>query len=39
VQVVCKPIEGTNSAHMYRPPFGLHRYDDRFREKTESRAA
>ncbi len=34
---VCKPFEGANPLHDYRPPFGLHQYDDRFR--TPSRAA
>lgn len=27
---VCRPFRGTNSLHAYKPPFGLHRYDDRF---------
>jgi len=31
---VCKPFEGTNALYMYRPPFGLSVYDDRFRETT-----
>jgi hypothetical protein len=26
----CAPFEGTNELHLYRPPFGLHRYDSRF---------
>jgi tRNA (mo5U34)-methyltransferase len=26
------PFAGTNELHLYRPPFGLHVYDDRFRE-------
>ncbi len=30
---VCRPIECNNLIHDYRPPFGLHRYDDRFREE------
>lgn len=28
---VCRPFEGTNELHYYRPPFGLSAYDDRFR--------
>jgi tRNA (mo5U34)-methyltransferase len=27
----CSPFSGHNALHAYRPPFGLHRYDDRFR--------
>ena len=27
---VCTPFTGTNCLHMYRPPFGLAAYDDRF---------
>jgi tRNA (mo5U34)-methyltransferase len=27
----CLPFEGENATHHYRPPFGLERYDDRFR--------
>jgi tRNA (mo5U34)-methyltransferase len=27
---VCRPFRGTNALHDYRPPFGLHQYDDRF---------
>lgn len=27
---VCRPFRGNNSLHAYKPPFGLHRYDDRF---------
>jgi hypothetical protein len=26
------PFEGTSELHVYRPPFGLHRYDHRFRD-------
>ncbi len=29
--IVCKPFEGENPLHFYRPPLGLHRYDSRFR--------
>ena len=29
--VVCKPFEGENPLHFYKPPFGVHRYDSRFR--------
>lgn len=28
---VCKPFRGENGLHFYKPPFGLHVYDDRFR--------
>lgn len=28
---VCRPKEGNNPLHFYRPPFGLHQYDERFR--------
>ena len=28
----CRPFQGSNPAHFYRPPFGLHAYDDRFRQ-------
>jgi tRNA (mo5U34)-methyltransferase len=27
---VCRPFQGVNQLHDYRPPFGLHQYDDRF---------
>ena len=27
----CTPFQGTNELHAYKPPFGLHIYDDRFR--------
>lgn len=30
--VLCRPFEGTNALYGYRPHFGLHRYDDRFRD-------
>jgi hypothetical protein len=29
--VRCEPLDGANSLHYYRPPFGLHAYDPRFR--------
>jgi tRNA (mo5U34)-methyltransferase len=32
VLTVCRPFERANPLHAYRPPFGLSRYDDRFRE-------
>lgn len=32
VVTVCRPVERANTLHAYRPPFGLHLYDDRFRE-------
>jgi tRNA (mo5U34)-methyltransferase len=28
----CAPFEGANDIHAYRPPFGLDRYDSRFRD-------
>jgi tRNA (mo5U34)-methyltransferase len=28
--LTCVPMTGRNDAHVYRPPFGLHMYDDRF---------
>jgi len=31
---VCKAVSGTNKWHFYRPPFGLHAYDDRFRQES-----
>lgn len=31
----CVPMTGTNSAHLYRPPFGLHVYDDRFADRRQ----
>ena len=33
---VCRPMELANPLHTYRPPFGLHRYDDRFRGAAPS---
>ncbi len=27
---ICTPFRGVNKMHAYKPPFGLHRYDDRF---------
>lgn len=30
VVVRCRPIEGVNDGHHYRPPFGLHAYDERW---------
>lgn len=27
---VCRPFAGANPLHDYRPPFGLHQYDERF---------
>jgi hypothetical protein len=29
--VACHPLEGANEIHCYKPPFGLHVYDHRFR--------
>jgi len=31
----CAPFVGTNELHLYRPPFGLHRYDSRFCEVSD----
>jgi tRNA (mo5U34)-methyltransferase len=31
----CAPFEGVNDIHAYRPPFGLHRFDSRFRDSVE----
>ena len=31
--IKCVPFEGENAFHYYRPPFGLHRYDPRFRDE------
>jgi tRNA (mo5U34)-methyltransferase len=36
---VCRPITTANKLHMYRPPFGLHRYDDRFVDETGAKNA
>ena len=30
--VKCAPLDGANDVHAYRPPFGLHSYDPRFRD-------
>jgi tRNA (mo5U34)-methyltransferase len=35
--LTCTPFVGSNEVHVYRPPFGLHRYDDRFREPAGGR--
>ena len=32
--MVCQPFVGQNDTHMYRPPFGLAKYDPRFRNDT-----
>ena len=29
--MVCAPFEGVNEMYVYKPHFGLHVYDDRFR--------
>jgi tRNA (mo5U34)-methyltransferase len=34
--LVCRPFSGTNPIYVYRPPFGLHAYDDRFREAAQA---
>jgi tRNA (mo5U34)-methyltransferase len=28
---ICRPFDGENPLHVYKPPFGLHRYDPRYR--------
>jgi tRNA (mo5U34)-methyltransferase len=33
VFLTCTPFEGESAAHVYRPPFGLHRFDPRFRSQ------
>ncbi len=33
---VCEAFEGVNPLHIYRPPFGLEAYDERFRTKRLS---
>ena len=35
----CAPFEGEVDLHYYRPPFGLHTYDPRFRDAPARRAA
>jgi tRNA (mo5U34)-methyltransferase len=32
--LVCRPFAGVNPLHVYRPPFGLDAYDDRFRTRA-----
>jgi tRNA (mo5U34)-methyltransferase len=32
LMTVCRPFVGANELHRYRPPFGLHAYDDRFKK-------
>jgi tRNA (mo5U34)-methyltransferase len=34
---VCRPIEADNPLHPYKPPFGLHQYDPRFRDNLANR--
>ena len=29
--IVCAPFDGTNDMYTYKPHFGLHVYDERFR--------
>ncbi|MBA4067080.1 MAG: methyltransferase type 11 [Isosphaera sp.] len=36
VFLTCTPFEGENPAHYYRPPFGLHAYDPRFRDEARA---
>lgn len=35
----CRPHDGAVDLHVYRPPFGLHAYDPRFRDQPARRAA
>jgi tRNA (mo5U34)-methyltransferase len=35
--LACTAFEGTNELHAYKPPFGLHRHDDRFRGSADGR--
>ncbi len=37
--LTCAPHEGEVPLHFYRPPFGLHAYDPRFRDAPARRAA
>jgi tRNA (mo5U34)-methyltransferase len=41
--IVLRPFRGVNEIHKYKPPFGLHQYDDRFAQSslavTQSAAA
>ena len=30
--LICRPLEGVNDAYIYKPHFGLHVYDDRFKK-------
>jgi tRNA (mo5U34)-methyltransferase len=34
VVVTCEAIDGANDVHLYKPPFGLHTYDPRFRSTS-----
>ena len=36
---ICEPFEGHNGAHMYKPPFGLAAYDDRFKSNASGAKA
>lgn len=38
VFVLCDPLDGANSIHGYAPPFGLHRFDPRFRDSVRRAA-
>jgi hypothetical protein len=29
--MICRPFTGRNESYVYKPHFGLHIYDDRFR--------
>jgi tRNA (mo5U34)-methyltransferase len=35
---VCQPFEGINTLYKYRPPFGLHRFDERFSNGENKRS-
>jgi tRNA (mo5U34)-methyltransferase len=32
--IVCRPFQGVNPRHVYKPPFGLDAYDDRFQSRA-----
>ncbi|HEX4606734.1 MAG TPA: class I SAM-dependent methyltransferase [Urbifossiella sp.] len=39
VFMTCAPIDGVNPVHPFRPPFGLHAYDPRYRDTPDRVAA
>jgi len=36
---ICRPMSGENRIHLYKPPFGLAQFDDRFRQAPKKRPA